>query len=455
MGYRSQQPTSMRRCIAYTSEQLVQSSKACVVLGGQWGDEGKGKLSDHLSQQADICARCAGGNNAGHTVVVDNFNGNKSTSFFFHLLPSGLVNKNCTSFIGNGVVVHIPSFFQELEGLESKGLDCTGRLFVSDRAQLIFDSHMIVDGLREVELGSKKVGTTGRGIGPCYSDKAARSGLRVHHLYAPDFEDKFRALIETHFKRFGRFDYDIEGEIKRYKELAERFRPYVVDGIKFIHNALDSGKKILVEGANALMLDIDLGSYPFVTSSNTTIGGVCTGLGIPPTKIGNVVGVVRSYPIRVGSGGFPTELFDETGEYLQRVGNEWGVTTGRKRRCGWLDLVVVKYGAKISGYTHMNLTKLDVLDGLSEIKVCVAYKLDGADIDYIPSDLDVYARVEAQYVTFPGWLTSISGCKVWEDLPIGAQNYVRFIENYVGVPINWVGNGPSRNDMIVVKHKSI
>ncbi|KAJ7054297.1 adenylosuccinate synthase [Mycena amicta] len=419
-----------------------------VVLGSQWGDEGKGKLVDILAADADICARCAGGNNAGHTIVVP-INGVKTT-FAFHLLPSGLVNPTCIGLIGNGVVIHVPSFFAELDALQAQGLDCTGRLFVSDRAHLVFDFHQIVDGLKEVELGGSSIGTTKKGIGPAYSGKASRSGLRVHHLFDPiTFADKFRKLVEGRFKRYGSFEYDTEGEIKRYQELAERLKPYVVDSVVYLHKALDDGKRVLVEGANAAMLDLDFGTYPFVTSSSTTIGGVCTGLGLPPRAVGHTIGVVKAYTTRVGGGPFPTEQLNSTGEHLQSVGHEFGATTGRRRRCGWLDLVVLRHSCMINGYDILNLTKLDVLDALAEIKIGVEYKVDGAPLPGFPAGLGVLGAVEVQYVKLAGWQTSISEIRKYEDLPENCRRYIEFIEGFLRVPIKWIGVGPERDAMLV------
>jgi adenylosuccinate synthase len=350
-----------------------------VVLGAQWGDEGKGKLVDVLAEEIDLCCRCQGGNNAGHTIVVDN------KKFDFHLLPSGLINKNCKNLIGNGVVVHLPSLFAEIDTTESKGIDTRGRLFVSDRAHLVFDFHQMIDGFKEGELSEKSLGTTRRGIGPTYSSKASRSGIRVHHLYQfEDFESRFRQMVRNKQKRFGNFEYDVEGELQRYKQYAERLKEYVIDSISFVHEQIDSKKRVLVEGANALMLDLDFGTYPFVTSSNTGIGGVLTGLGLPPAKITKTIGVVKAYTTRVGAGPFPTEQLNEVGEKLQNVGREWGTTTGRKRRCGWLDVVVLKYSHRINGYTSINITKLDVLDGFDEIKIGVAYRLDGRLLPSFP-----------------------------------------------------------------------
>ncbi|KAJ3000992.1 phosphoribosylaminoimidazole carboxylase ade2 [Globomyces sp. JEL0801] len=348
-----------------------------VVLGSQWGDEGKGKLVDVLADKVDLCCRCQGGNNAGHTIVVN------GTKFDFHLLPSGLINPECISVIGNGVVIHLPSFFKEVENTVNKA----GRLFVSSRAHLVLDVHQLIDGIKEGELavGGQDLGTTRKGIGPTYSSKASRSGLRVHHLYNfPEFEEKFRKIIANKKKRYGNFDYDIEGELQNYKELALKLKPYVIDSIKYVYDALNSGKHVLVEGANALMLDIDFGTYPFVTSSNTGVGGVSTGLGIPPRKITKVLGVVKAYTTRVGAGPFPTEQLNAVGEQLQTVGQEWGTTTGRKRRCGWLDTVVLKYSHMINDYTSINLTKLDVLDGLDEIKIGFAYKIGDDYLDSFP-----------------------------------------------------------------------
>ncbi|CAG8442480.1 2217_t:CDS:10 [Diversispora eburnea] len=372
---------------------------ATVVLGSQWGDEGKGKLVDVLAQEADICARCAGGNNAGHTIVVND------VKYDFHLIPS--------------VVIHVPSFFEELEKLEAK----------------VFDFHQIVDGLKEVELGRASIGTTKKGIGPAYSSKASRSGLRVHHLSNIEvFAENFRQLVTNRIKRYGNFEYDVEAEIERYKHLAIRIKPYVVDSVVFMHKFINLNKKILVEGANALMLDLDFGTYPFVTSSNTTVGGVITGLGIPPSKIDKVIGVVKAYTTRVGAGPFPTELRDVR-EYLQKFGSEIGTTTRRLRRCGWLDLVVLKYSTMINGYTSLNLTKLDVLDQLPELKVATAYLLDGKPLDSFPADLDILGKVTVQYKTLPGWKIDISKCRRLSDLPENARNYVKMVEDYLNVPI--------------------
>ncbi|RCK63811.1 Adenylosuccinate synthetase [Candida viswanathii] len=424
-----------------------------VVLGSQWGDEGKGKLVDLLCDDIDVCARCAGGNNAGHTIVVG------KTKYDFHMLPSGLVNPNCQNLVGSGVVIHIPSFFEELENLEAKGLNCRDRLFVSSRAHLVFDFHQRTDKLKEAELSSNKkaIGTTGKGIGPTYSTKASRSGIRVHHLVNPDpaawedFKTRYMRLVESRQKRYGEFEYDYKEELARYEKYRETLRPFVVDSVVFMHDAIAANKKILVEGANALMLDIDFGTYPYVTSSSTGIGGVITGLGIPPRTIKNVYGVVKAYTTRVGEGPFPTEQLNEVGETLQDVGAEYGVTTGRKRRCGWLDLVVLKYSNQINGYTSLNITKLDVLDKFKEIEVGVAYKLNGKELPSFPEDLIDLAKVEVVYKKFPGWQQDITNIKNYDDLPENAKNYLKFIEDFLGVPIQWVGTGPARDSMLEKK----
>ncbi|KAG7863685.1 hypothetical protein KL919_001000 [Ogataea angusta] len=423
---------------------------ADVVLGAQWGDEGKGKLVDILCDDIEVCARCQGGNNAGHTIVV----GDKK--YDFHMLPSGLVNPKCVNLVGSGVVVHIPSFFEELSKIEEQGLDCKDRLFLSSRAHLVFDFHQRVDKLREAELSTNKksIGTTGKGIGPTYATKVSRSGIRVHHLVSdePDswkeFETRLRRLVDTRFKRYGEFDFDVEAEIAKYKDLREKIKPFVVDSVQFMHKALKEKKKILIEGANALMLDIDFGTYPYVTSSNTGIGGVLTGLGIPPQSIKNIYGVVKAYTTRVGEGPFPTEQLNEVGEKLQDIGREYGVTTGRKRRCGWLDLVVVKYSCLINGYTSLNVTKLDVLDTFKEIKVAVGYSYNGKKLESFPEDLYILEKVDVDFVTLPGWNQDITTVKTYDALPENAKKYLKFIEDFLDVPVQWVGTGPGRASML-------
>ncbi|GAB0088324.1 Adenylosuccinate synthetase [Sergentomyia squamirostris] len=418
-----------------------------VVLGAQWGDEGKGKVVDMLATDMDIVSRCQGGNNAGHTVCVNN------VEYDFHLLPSGIINEKCVSVIGNGVVIHLPGLFDELKKNEAKGL--TGwdrRLVVSDRAHLVFDFHQQVDGLQEAEKGGKSLGTTKKGIGPTYSSKATRNGIRVGDLLG-DFEaftEKFQACVSLYQRMFPEVNVDIKSELERYRDFAEKLRPLVSDTVFYMHKSIKDGKKVLVEGANAAMLDIDFGTYPYVTSSNCSIGGVLTGLGLPPQVIGDVVGVVKAYTTRVGDGPFPTEQKNEIGDTLQSRGFEIGVTTKRKRRCGWLDLVLLRYTSIVNGYTHLCLTKLDILDTLKEIKVAIGYKLNGKPLDYFPGSVTDLANVEVEYTTLPGWETCTENVREFSQLPKNAQDYVRFIEKDLQVPVKWVGVGKGRESIINV-----
>lgn len=423
-------------------------SKVTVVLGAQWGDEGKGKVVDMLATEADVVCRCQGGNNAGHTVVVN------GKDFDFHLLPSGIINENCISVIGNGVVIHLPGLFEELAKNEAKGLvDWQNRLVISNRAHLVFDLHQNVDGLQEAEKGGKSLGTTKKGIGPCYSSKATRNGIRVSDLLGDFkvFSEKFESLVHMYQKLFPNFEVDVATELDRYREYAERLRPMVRDTVSLLHASLKEGKSVLVEGANAAMLDIDFGTYPYVTSSNCSIGGVLTGLGLPPQTIGEVIGVVKAYTTRVGDGPFPTELHDETGALLQKRGGEIGVTTKRLRRCGWLDLALLRYTGMVNGYTSICLTKLDILDTLKEIKVAVSYNLHGEKIDFFPGSITDLAQVEVNYITMPGWLKSTENVRDFNELPPQAQDYIRMIENDLGVPVKWIGVGKGRESIINVK----
>ncbi|PHH86584.1 hypothetical protein CDD83_10016 [Cordyceps sp. RAO-2017] len=409
------------------------------------GDEGKGKLTDILCPEFRLCARAAGGHNAGHSIVANGI------SYSFHLLPSGLVNPQCVNLIGSGVVFHVPSFFKELAELQEKGLDTTDRILVSDRCNVNLDLHAAVDGLEEIELGSRKIGTTGRGIGPSYATKAARSGVRIHDIFDQElFERKLRQLASGYQKRFGdHLRYDVEEEIARFREYRPKLAPYCIDAVQLIKDVQDKDQKLLIEGANALMLDVDYGTYPYVTSSNTGLGGVFTGLAINPTKVDRIIGVVKAYTTRVGEGIFKTEDTGEIGSKLQDIGREWGVSTGRKRRCGWLDLVVVRYSTSINHYTHLNLTKLDVLDSFPVIKVAVAYKSpDGDEIDYFPASLTDLEKYEVVYKEFEGWNKPTTHAKSFYDLPKQARAYVEFIEEFCGVKVGWIGTGPKREDMI-------
>lgn len=408
---------------------------------------------------------------AGHTIVHD------SVTYDFHILPSGLVSPKCINLIGAGTVVHIPSFFKELGALAEKGLvDADKRIFISDRAHVCFDLHSVVDGLEEAKLGGRKVGTTGKGIGPCYSDKAARRGVRVGEILDEEvFERKLRNLHSGYRNRFGELAYDVEEEINRFKvrflsiivffldflfdgrsdisekEYRQKLKPYIIDQLPFLQK-YKNDDRILVEGANALLLDLDHGTYPYVTSSSTGLGGAIQGLSINPTKIKNIIGVVKAYTTRVGSGPFPTEQLNEFGEKLQVTGREFGVTTGRKRRCGWFDLVLCRYSLAVNHYTALNLTKLDILDDFDEIKVAVAYKLpDGTRLESsYPADAGVIEKLEVEYVTLPGWKSNTMGLTKYEDLPENARKYVEYIEKGLdGVPIKWIGTGPAREHLII------
>eukprot|EP00339_Tiarina_fusa_P004884 CAMPEP_0117049758 /NCGR_PEP_ID=MMETSP0472-20121206/34358_1 /TAXON_ID=693140 ORGANISM="Tiarina fusus, Strain LIS" /NCGR_SAMPLE_ID=MMETSP0472 /ASSEMBLY_ACC=CAM_ASM_000603 /LENGTH=484 /DNA_ID=CAMNT_0004763287 /DNA_START=94 /DNA_END=1548 /DNA_ORIENTATION=+ len=416
-----------------------------IVLGAQWGDEGKGKLVDMLSQTYDVCARVAGGSNAGHTIVVD------GVKYKFHLLPSGILNKEAICIIGNGVVVHLPSFLQELKGLEKTGIDHKGRVFLSDRAHLVFDFHQAVDGALEQRLGRNKIGTTKKGIGPAYASKISRNGVRVGDLKDWDyFEQRFRALAEHHMRSFEGLEVDIEAELAFYKSIADVIGSMTVDTIDLTNKKYLEGKKILVEGANATMLDIDFGTYPYVTSSNPSVGSVLTGLGVSPRKLRAIYGTVKAYCTRVGEGPFPTELDTNIGigQHLAQVGAEFGTTTGRARRCGWLDIPQLKYSVAINGFTSLNLTKVDVLTGLPEVKVGKGYKYRGEYLTTMPASLAQLKDVQVEFESMPGWSEDITTCKTFDELPLNCQKYILRIEELCGVPIRWIGVGPNRLDVI-------
>jgi len=412
------------------------------VLGGQWGDEGKGKLVDILALKYDMIARFNGGANAGHTLVVD------GKKFAFHLLPCGMLYEDKTNIIGNGVVVHIPTLLKELQSLDDANVDYDGRLKISDRAHLVLDAHQVVDGLRESALGSGAIGTTKKGIGPTYASKCNRNGLRVGDLFEDDFDKKYNALVDN-LQSMYEFDYDRKEELDRLYSYKEKIEDMVIDTVHYVNSSIRSGKTVLAEGANAALLDIDFGTYPYVTSSPTTAGGVSTGLGIAPTKIDAAIGVVKAYTTRVGAGPFPTELEDDVGQEMRDVGHEYGTTTGRPRRCGWLDIPVVQYGHMVNNYQSMNITKLDVLSGLDEIKIGKEYKIDGEVLPYgmMPSTLDGLGKVEVEYETMDGWKSDISKCTKFEELPAAAQAYLKRIEELVGVEVSWVGTGPGRKEM--------
>lgn len=423
-------------------------SQVSGVLGSQWGDEGKGKLVDILAEHFDVVARCQGGANAGHTIY--NSEGKK---FALHLIPSGILNEETLCVIGNGVVVHVPSFFEEIDSLESNGVSCEGRILVSDRAHLLFDFHQVVDGLREAELAKSFIGTTRRGIGPCYSSKVIRNGIRVSDLRHMDtFPQKLDILLSDAASRFQGFNYGpdmLREEVERYKRFAERLEPFMTDTVHFMNEAISQKKKILVEGGQATMLDIDFGTYPFVTSSSPSAGGICTGLGIAPRAVGDLIGVVKAYTTRVGSGPFPTEILGKGGDLLRFAGQEFGTTTGRPRRCGWLDIVGLRYCCQINGFSSLNLTKLDVLSDLPEIQLGVSYRqIDGSPIKSFPADLRVLEQINVEYEVLPGWQGDISSIRNYSDLPKAARQYVERIEQLVGVPIHYIGIGPGRDALI-------
>lgn len=418
-----------------------------VILGAQWGDEGKGKLVDIMSANFDIVTRATGGANAGHTVYVKTENETKK--FVFHLLPSGLLYPHIQCVIGNGLVLSVPSMFEEIEELKTKGYDVEARVKISDRVALLFDYHKLIDGAQEDSKGTAKVGTTRRGIGPSYADKINRRGLRLCDLAHWDsFVEKYKANVAWHQKVYG-FEYDMETELKYYETIRTRLLAMMVDSALVLDQALAAGKKVLVEGANATLLDIDHGTYPFVTSSSPSIGGVFTGTGLAPRDLGDAIGIVKAYMTRVGSGPFPTELLDALGDSIREAGGEYGSTTGRPRRCGWFDVPMTKYSVRLNGFTALNLTKLDVLDELDEIKVAVSYTLNGKVLESIPASLEDLARVEVQYETLPGWKTSLKEVTTWEALPENAKNYVLRLEALLGCPLKYIGVGQRRDQLLV------
>lgn len=430
---------------AHTAEQF--EPQVCAILGTQWGDEGKGKLVDILAQQYDIVARAQGGANAGHTIYDDE--GNK---YALHLIPSGILNRKAFCVVGNGVVVHLPTFLKEIREFSSKGVDLTGRLLLSDRAHVLFDLHKEVDGLREAELAGNKIGTTKRGIGPAYASKSTRNGVRVGDILDHEaLGEKLRGLHSDFSKRFGDdlAHYDVEAELESYLEITNLVTPYIADTSYFLNRSIDDGKRVLIEGGQAALLDIDFGTYPFVTSSNPTIGGIFSGLGLPPRKLNAIIGVAKAYTTRVGAGPYPTEIFGDLGENVRAIGREYGTTTGRPRRVGWMDVVALNYAIMLNGFDYLNLTKLDVLSELDEIKIGVAYKTpDGTLLPTVPADLSVLESVEVLYETLPGWRKDISKARTWDELPPNAKAYVQRIEELTGVLCKWIGVGPGRDAII-------
>lgn len=420
-------------------------NKVDVVLGSFYGDEGKGKIIDYLSQNADVSVRCTGGNNAGHSIEID------GKKFAFHLIPSGILNKNTLAVVGNGVVIDPKVLIEEIDNLKANGYSADN-LRISDRAHVIFPYHIAIDKLQEDLRKDSKIGTTARGIGPVYCDKYERCGIRMGDLISGKYEKQLRINIENKnnlFKLYGYPTFDADDVIKQYNEYANVIKKYVVDTIDLLHQALEEDKKILCEGAQATLLDIDFGSYPFVTSSSPSIGGICTGTGIGAKYIGEVYGVLKAYSSRVGEGPYLTEQVNDIGDTIRELGHEYGTTTKRPRRCGWLDLVALKYAAMVNGLTGLAINHVDTIGKLPEIKLCVGYKKNGKTTMQFSTDSDYLSNCEPVYETFEGNFGDISNIKRREDLPENAKKYLDKIEEIVKVPIKFIGTGAGRDSMII------
>jgi adenylosuccinate synthase len=422
---------------------------AIVLLGAQWGDEGKGKATDLLGSSVDLVVKYNGGNNAGHTIVID------GEKYALHLLPSGILTPGVVPVIGNGVVIDLAVLFSEIDDLDARGVD-TSRLVVSATAHVIGPHHRVIDNVTERFLGNAKLGTTGRGIGPTYADKMSRVGIRVQDVFdekilrakvAIALEQKNHLLVKVYNRRA----ITVDEVVEEFLSYADRLRPMVADTPLLLSNALDQGKTVLLEGGQATLLDVDHGTYPFVTSSNPTAGGACTGSGIPPTRIDKVVAVIKAYTTRVGAGPFPTELLDADGDRLRDDGAEFGTTTGRPRRCGWYDAVVARYAARVNGVTDFVLTKLDVLTGWERIPVCVAYEVDGTRQDEMPMTQTEFHHAKPVYEFFDGWDEDITGARSLADLPKTAQAYVQALEEMSGAPMSAIGVGPGRDATIELR----
>lgn len=421
-----------------------------VILGLQWGDEGKGKIVDYLATNYDIVARFQGGPNAGHTLKFD------GRKYVLHTIPSGIFREEQQNLIGNGVVIDPITLARELEQLREAGVDYAPRLFVAKKAHLILPTHRYLDAASEAAKGKEKIGSTLRGIGPTYMDKTGRNGLRVGDIFRPDFQEKYDGLKAKHLQLLSIYpdlDFDLKGEEEKWHRSLDTLRALnAVDGEYFINEALKAGKKVLAEGAQGSMLDIDYGTYPYVTSSNTITAGVCTGLGVAPSRIREVIGISKAYCTRVGSGPFPTELFDEDGEALRKEGQEFGATTGRPRRCGWIDLPQLKYVIMVNGVTQLCITKLDVLNIFAQLKAAHAYRVGGERTERLPYDIcDV--EIEPEYTEYAGWNQSLDGITRYPDLPDLAKNYLRALEEALGIPVKMVSTGPERSKLIEVKDK--
>ena len=425
--------------------------KTVAVVGSQWGDEGKGKVIDFLATQADVVIRGQGGNNAGHTLVVD------GKKFALRLIPSGILNPNTINVIGNGIVFDPKGFFEEIEMLESNGI-CTKNIKISDRAHVVFPYHKELDGLAEEARGDNKIGTTKKGIGPCYMDKTERSGIRVCDLMNKEvFAKKLKLQIEAKNKIvtgvYGKEAmFDFEKVYNEFIVYAEKMKPYVDDTTVIVYDAIKAGKKVLFEGAQGTLLDLDLGTYPFVTSSHPTSGGFAVGAGVGPNMIKDVVGIVKAYTTRVGEGPFVTELFDETGDRIRTQGHEFGTVTGRARRCGWFDAVIVKYAARVNGLTSISFMLLDVLTGFDKIKICTAYKMGDEIINNFPASLEDLAKCEPVYEELDGWHEDITNIDNFDDLPENAKKYISRVEELIDVNIDLVSVGPNRNQTIIRKN---
>ena len=422
---------------------------AIIVIGSQWGDEGKGKVVDYLAEQANVVVRYSGGNNAGHTVVV------KDEAYKLQLLPSGILYKGKTCVLGNGVVIDPEAILKEINGMKERGID-TSSLRISTRAQVLLPYHLRQDEAEETARGEFKIGTTKRGIGPCYMDKVARCGIRIVDLMDPEeFAAKLKhnltAKNELLVKLYGAEPFEYEPMLKQYLAFAEQLRPYVADTTYLLNDALDKGEKVLFEGAQATLLDLDHGTYPYVTSSNPTAGGACTGAGVGPGKIDKVVGVVKAYTTRVGEGPFPTELHCAMGDTIREAGHEFGTVTGRPRRCGWLDACIVKYAGQVSGLDALAITRLDILDGLDSIKLCVGYLYNGEIIKEYPASLKVLSKVEPVYEEFAGWKTDTTKVRRYEDLPAAARAYLERLSEVAGVRLGIVSVGPNREQTIIME----
>ncbi len=425
--------------------------KNVVVVGTQWGDEGKGKVVDLLTERAQAVVRFQGGHNAGHTLVID---GEKTV---LHLIPSGILRDGVRCLIGNGVVVAPGALVEEIDMLEARGIPVAERLRISASAPLILPVHVALDQARERARGNDAIGTTGRGIGPAYEDKVSRRGLRVGELLdAEAFAERLRGLLEYHnfaLEHYFKADpVDFQATLDEALAHGERLRPMIEDTTELLYAELDAGHNLLFEGAQGMMLDIDHGTYPFVTSSNTTTGGAACGTGIGPRALDYVLGIVKAYATRVGGGPFPTELFDDVGKHLAEVGHEFGATTGRARRCGWLDMVALRRAVRVNSVSGLCMTKLDVLDGLETVKVCTAYRVGGEETTALPAGAEALASCEPVYEELPGWSGSTAGITVFEQLPESARSYLKRIEELAGVPVDIISTGPDRDETIILRH---